>query len=201
MYFAERFASRGIKLEIPDLAAGDFENLTISSQLAVIDRLATGEPVSLIGSSMGGYLAALYASMHPEIQKVVLLAPAFYFPLRWPQQLGPERTAGWKESGFMEVFHYGEGRARRLNWALMEDARRYPAEPSFTQPALIFHGSADDVVPPEYSVAYAALHPNVILKVLDSDHQLTDAVQTIWAETEAFLAGCAVSPTLPGPAV
>ena len=31
---------------------------------------------------MGGYLAALYASRHPEIDRMVLLAPAFGFGTR-----------------------------------------------------------------------------------------------------------------------
>ncbi len=53
--FLRRFAERGVSLEIPDLAAGDFEHLTISGQLAVIETVARGEAVSLMGSSLGGY--------------------------------------------------------------------------------------------------------------------------------------------------
>ena len=74
-WFRRAFAERGIELEIPDLVEGGFENLTITGQLGVIERAAKGEPVSLIGSSMGGYLAALYASRHPEAARLVLLAP------------------------------------------------------------------------------------------------------------------------------
>jgi len=57
-FFRERFAQLGIGLDIPDLADGDFERLTITGQLGVIERASRGEPVTLIGSSMGGYLAA-----------------------------------------------------------------------------------------------------------------------------------------------
>jgi pimeloyl-ACP methyl ester carboxylesterase len=70
---------------------------------------------------------------------------------------------------------------------LIEDGRRYPAEPSFSQPALIFHGTADAVVPPAYSEAFAARHPNVRLYLIASDHQLTDATQFIWDEMKPFL--------------
>ena len=70
-FFRQRLEAAGGRVEIPDLAAGDFEHLTLTGQLAVIERAAGGEAVSLIGSSMGGYLAALYAQRHPETVRVV----------------------------------------------------------------------------------------------------------------------------------
>ena len=109
-FFFRQFSERGVTLEIPNLVEGDFEDLTITDQLGVLERLTKGEPVSLIGSSMGGYLAALYASRHPEAQKLALLAPAFQFVQRWPEEIGPYRAARWESTGRFEVFHYGEGR-------------------------------------------------------------------------------------------
>ena len=61
-FFRERFGSRGIEVLIPELDEGRFENLTLTGQLAVVQRTADGKRVSLIGSSLGGYLAALYAA-------------------------------------------------------------------------------------------------------------------------------------------
>lgn len=185
-WFRRAFAESGVDLEIPNLVEGDFEDLTISGQLAVIENVAKAEPVSIIGSSMGGYLAALYASHHPEVKSLVLLAPAFHFPQRWPDELGEERSAEWQRTGRLEVFHYGEGRPRHVGWQLIEDGRRYAAEPSFSQPALIFHGTGDTVVPPSYSEAFAAQRPNVKLHLIASDHQLTDATQFIWDEMKVF---------------
>ena len=186
-FFRSRFAAEGVVLEIPDLAAGGFENLTVSGQLKVVESAAAGEPVLLMGSSMGGYLAALYASFHANATKLVLLAPAFGFPRRWPEQLGREKTEAWRSSGYMEVFHYAENRPARVGWGLLEDAQRWPDEPSFSQPALIFHGTRDDVVASHCSEQFAARHPNVRLRLLDSDHQLSDSVETIWTETRQFL--------------
>jgi pimeloyl-ACP methyl ester carboxylesterase len=186
-WFRRCFAERGVTLEIPELIEGSFEDITITGQLGVIERTAKGEPVSLIGSSMGGYLAALYASRHPEVEKLVLLAPAFHFPQRWPEELGEEKAAEWRRTGRLEVFHYAEGRPRNVGWNLIEDGLRYDAEPSFGQPALIFHGVNDDVVPPAYSEAFAARHPNVRLRLLASDHQLTDVTQLIWDDIAPFL--------------
>ena len=186
-YFRARFAERGVELEIPNLVEGDFENLTISGQLAVIERTARDEPVVLMGSSMGGYLAALYASKHTEVTKLVLMAPAFHFPQRWPEELGPEKTRQWRETGRLEVYHYAENRPAYVGWGLIEDGLKYDPIPHFTQPALIFHGTEDSVVPPAYSEEYAAHHPNVSLRLLKSDHQLTDVTQVMWDETAAFL--------------
>jgi predicted esterase YcpF (UPF0227 family) len=83
-FFEERFRELGIGLEIPELAEGNFQNLTLSAQLKVVERVCGDSTVSLIGSSMGGYLAALYAARHAEVIKLVLLAPAFSFASRWP---------------------------------------------------------------------------------------------------------------------
>jgi pimeloyl-ACP methyl ester carboxylesterase len=154
--------------------------------MKVLERIAKNEPVCLSGSSMGGYLAALYASRHPETQKLVLLAPAFQFVQRWPEEIGEERAADWERTGRFEVFHYGEGQPRNIGWNLIADGRKYDAEPSFSQPALIFHGTKDIVVPSDYSVAFAARHPNVRLRLLASDHQLTDVTQMIWQEMVQF---------------
>jgi hypothetical protein len=89
----------------------------------------------------------------------------------------------------MDVFHYAENAQRRISWKLIEDARQWPDEPPFPQRALIFHGTRDDVVPARCSQVFAARQPGVILRLLDSDHQLTDSVDLIWKETEVFLFG------------
>jgi pimeloyl-ACP methyl ester carboxylesterase len=200
-YFRDRLQAAGARVDIPDLAEGDFEHLTISGQLAVVERAArraahseiqpggNAEPVALMGSSMGGYLAALYAARHPEIERLVLLAPAFGFAPRWPERLGADEVARWRRTGRMEVFHYGENRVRNITYALLEDAARYEDYPDFHQPALIFHGASDEVVPAGYSRQFAATHPNVILEVLDSGHELLNVVEYMAPKVERFLLG------------
>src|SRR5690349_12966289 len=78
-FFKEKLHSLGVELEIPQLEQGDFRNLTLSGQLRVVESALRGTPARILGSSMGGYLAALYAAAHPEVEKLVLLAPAFNF--------------------------------------------------------------------------------------------------------------------------
>ena len=186
-FFRERFAELGMGLETPDLAEGRFEQLTISGQLAVMERTAGGDAVSLIGSSMGGYLAALYAARHPEVEKLVLAAPAFGFLTRWPEALGQEKMDDWQRTGKLQVFHHSEGREAAVGYQLIEDARKFEDYPRFSQPVLIFHGMQDTVVPPGHSVTFSQLHPHTTLRLLESDHQLLNVLDDMWMETEKFL--------------
>ena len=186
-FFRQKFEEYGISIEVPELDCGDFEHLTITDQLEVIERVAGGRPVTLIGSSMGGYVAALYAARDPEVERLVLLAPAFGFGRRWPETLGRAEMERWRETGWKTVFHYGEGRERRLSYQLIEDALGYEDFPAVSQPTLILHGIRDDVVPAELSERFATLHPNVRLILLASGHELTDVTGSLWAETASFL--------------
>lgn len=181
------FAARGLTLEVPQLDEGDFERLTLSAQLTLIERIAQGEPVNILGSSMGGYLAALYAARHPEVQRVVLLAPAFRLAERWEARLGEAAMAEWRASGSMLVFHYGDQRERKLGPQLIDDAHRYEAFPEVRQPTLIFHGEHDDIVPIGDSFAFAATRPHVEVDALDSDHELGNVLEHLTGRTLAFL--------------
>jgi len=188
-YVGQYLRARGATVDIPDLAEGDFTHLTLTRQLAVIERAVRGEPVSLIGSSMGGYLAALYAARHPEITRLALMAPAFGFAHRWPERLGAECIAEWRRTGFMDVFHYSEGRNMPISSDLLEDGAQYEDFPAFTQEALIFHGAKDEVVPAAFSQEFADGHPNAHLEILDSGHELNDGLDYMSPRSSALLLG------------
>jgi hypothetical protein len=186
-FFAGKLRELGIPVEVPDLAQGRFEHLTISGQLNLIEKLARNEPVLLIGSSLGGYLAALHAARHSEVDRLILLAPAFGFHQLWLDELGPARFEEWKARGSTPVFHYGEQREVPLGFQFLEDARQFEPFPPFQQPALIFHGNLDTSVPVEQSLAFARAHRNARLVRLESGHELTDVLDSIWRECEGFV--------------
>lgn len=185
-FFRRRLEALGAEVCIPQLDAGDFANLTVTGQMQVIERAAAGQPVMLMGSSLGGYLAALYASRHPEVEKLVLLAPALNFPERFPLRFTRAEMDQWKRDGHKSFFHYGEKREVRLNYGIVEDAAKYPSFPEFTQPALILQGTQDNVVFPSIPQGFADTHPNVRLVLLESGHELTDVLEVLWNELGSF---------------
>ena len=172
---------------IPALDEGAFGQMTIGSQLRVIERSAGAGPVMLIGSSLGGYLAALYASRHPEVERLVLMAPAFGFLGRWTRSLGAEAMAAWRRDGSREIFHFGSGRTESLGWEFVEEAQAYEEEPRVQQPVLVWHGVHDDVVPVEASRAFARNNPQARLVEADSGHELTDVAAQISDDAVDFL--------------
>jgi pimeloyl-ACP methyl ester carboxylesterase len=186
-FFREKLASIGIALEVPALDQGDFEHLTITGQLDFITRLLNNEPVVLIGSSMGGYLAALYASQHPEVDRMVLLAPAFDFGARWAETFGADKVAEWRTLGHAEVYHYATKDMRRLSVDLLHDSSRHPGYPACTQPTLILHGINDNVVPLAASLMWARANRQVRMVPMKSGHELLDVLDTIWEMTAGFL--------------
>jgi len=187
-FFREKFAAAGVDVSIPLLDGGDFFNLTITSQLAIIEQETRGERVVLMGSSLGGYLAALYAAQHPhQVDRAILMAPAFCFARRWSSE-----SAGleeWKRAGVMELFHYGERRTREISYNLISDGLEYEDYPDVTQPVLILQGALDPVVPASLAQEFAKLHrENTQLRVYPkSGHELNDVVDAMWTEVSAFL--------------
>ncbi len=187
-FFRRRFLERGVNIEIPALDGGDFQHLTITGQLAVIDRTVGQTPAVLMGSSLGGYLAALYAARHSRlVEKLVLMAPAFEFPRRWKDRYSEAQTEDWRRCGSVPIYHYGYKEERLLSYGLIDDAQLYENECDFQQPALIFHGIYDDAVPIEVSEKFVASHPNATLQRFPSGHELNDVLEEMWDAVKAFL--------------
>ncbi len=185
-FFREKLAAMGVGLEIPPLDEGDFEHLTITRQLDLITRILDGDRVVLMGSSMGGYLAALYASRHAEVDRLVLLAPAFGFGERWDEVFGAEEVASWRARGHAEVFHYGAGGMRRLSADLLHDSAAHAGYPACTQPALVFHGVQDTVVPIAAAERWVGENSNARLVKMESGHELLDVLDEVWEKCAAF---------------
>lgn len=195
-FFAGKFAEAGVAFEAPQLDQGEFPNLTVSGQMLVVGeavsahraKLANGEPLVLMGSSLGGYLAALYAQRHPgAVDGLVLLAPAFGFLERWRARLSAQEIEQWKREGSIPIFHYGSKTEQRLGYQFLEDAEQYEAVPDFHQRALILHGTEDAVVPCQGSRDFALEHNRVRLELFRSGHELTDVLEDLWREVSGFL--------------
>jgi pimeloyl-ACP methyl ester carboxylesterase len=188
---AQRFAAIGAPLAVPDLTPGDdgFERSSPSSMLAVAEGLlaAAPPPHAIIGSSLGGYLAAVAASRDPSIERLVLMAPAFRLFERWERRLGPGDLETWRTRG-LETDHFASGRRRRLGWQFHEDARGWPAFPEVRVPTLCIAGRRDETVPFEDVEAFVARTPTARLVPVDDGHELVASLDVIFEEARAFLA-------------
>lgn len=188
-FFRERLARLGHVVRVPDLDEGDFQGLTITRQLGVVRReiARTQGDLALVGSSMGGYLAALAANEEPRIRRLVLMAPAIDMKARWTARYGADQLAHWKASGAAPVFHHAHGEERLIGYGLYEDLDRHDPAPAVRIPTLAFMGRQDQTVAPAAVERWAARNESVRLRWLDSGHELIDALETIWIESAAFL--------------
>lgn len=192
-FFRDRLAALGVEVATPDLDGGveGFRDLTITRSLGrvreAVDRLDRGQGVVAIGSSLGGYTAALAAARDERVRALVLLAPGFDMPGRWHDWLGPEEIARWRSSGERVVEHHGLGRPAVVGFGLYLDAHAHAPYPTVFCPSLVLHGVRDETVPVEASRRWVERTPGARLIELDSDHGLLDVKERLWAETVAFL--------------
>ncbi len=186
---AERFAAAGVPFERADLTPGEegFERSTPVTMLEEAQRqVALHRPRFLMGSSLGGYLAALVASRDPSVERVVLLAPAFRLRERWRARLSPEEERRWRSEGLL-VHHHATGRPRRIGWRFLEDAGTLPPYPAVGVPTLCLAGRRDDLVPLADVEEFVARTPTARLVVLEDGHELLASVERIFSEARAFL--------------
>ena len=188
-YFRSAFAELAIDLKIPDLNQGNFSQLTITRQIEQIlaQFPPSPTPVTLIGSSLGGLTATLIAEKSLQVQRLVLLAPAFEFLSHWLPQLGEAKLKQWQAEQQLMVYHYAEKRSLPLSYNFVIDAANYQDNQLLRPvPTLILHGRHDEVIPITVSRSYASSRPWVQLIELDSNHALAD-IMTQWQQIKSFI--------------
>ena len=185
-----RFAEIGEAFVRADLTPGEegFERSTPLTMLREVERLvALHRPRALLGSSLGGYLAALAASRGSAVERLVLLAPAFRLFERWRARLSPEEEARWRAEGLL-VEHHASGRLRRLGFAFLAEAARLPPFPEVRLPTLCLAGRKDELVPLSDVALFVERTPGARLVTLDDGHDLLASLDRIFEEARAFLA-------------
>jgi len=195
-YMQQKFEQLGLTLHIPDLNLTDFSTVTLSEQLDYLNRtyLNNNQPLVVIGSSLGGFLAVQLAAesllgQGSLVQKLVLFAPAFGFSQRIAKTLGEENIVKWQQDGSREFYHYGLKRNVNLHFQFFVDAQNYSEEKlTRSLPILIFHGLQDEVVPASLSEEFMKMRSQVTLKLLNDDHALGNDLDSIWQDTKQFLA-------------
>ena len=184
--FKNRFEDLKIPLHIPDLQQGDFENLTLTGQIELVQGIIDkkkDKKFGLIGSSMGGYLASLIAQTRESVQALFLMAPGFNFLNRWRKKLDISKTT----DELIPVFHYRYNKEVRLNTYLFRDAETWESLPLDRKiPTFIVHGLHDETIDIEESRNFVREKSFCSLKELDSDHGLLSCIDSIIEDSLGF---------------
>ncbi len=140
-------------------------------------------PAQLVGSSLGGLVAAWTAAIHPElVLGLTLLAPAFRFL--------PRLRARLTSDGLLALPH-GEAELH-FGPEVLEDFARHDEAEMATRvraPVLVVHGALDDTVPVDASEEWLARVPSVrteLWVIEDGDHRLNQEIGEILSRAAAF---------------
>ncbi|MFB5192855.1 alpha/beta hydrolase family protein [Alicyclobacillus fastidiosus] len=140
---------------------GNFEDMTASMEIrdakAIFEMVRNDErilpdQISLLGLSMGGYVAGIVAGeLKDAVNKLILLAPA--------GNLRDIVQAAAAENGVTDDVPYFDQGGNLVGRCLYDDVMQIDglerAKP-FPGPVLLVHGTADGVVPYQVSEAYRA---------------------------------------------
>jgi pimeloyl-ACP methyl ester carboxylesterase len=184
VFMGRALAQRGIPALRFDFSyvgesSGRFEDITYTGEvedLAAAYSLLQGRypgRTAILGSSMGGTVALLFAAIQPRVAALVTVAAPLH-PENFPKRiLTAEQLQQWRLQGF--TVHNG----RRLNVSLLTDLERINVPASvkkITCPVLIIHGDADDIVPvtEAHELNACLINSKRLFIVKGADHRFSD---------------------------
>ncbi len=147
--YPEKFARNTISQELKDLdtVINAFKNGHLLGR-DELSRNWNGE-IYLLGHSLGGGIAIVYASENKFVNKIAVWASVGKFDRYTERQ-----KSLWKKSGFIEFTHSRTGQLLQMNLSYLEDlennSERYNLTRAVTLlscPMLIVHGNLDLTVP------------------------------------------------------
>jgi pimeloyl-ACP methyl ester carboxylesterase len=161
-------------------STGSFENITYSAEVEDLQaafsfmRARYARKIGILGSSMGGTVALLFAARNSDIVAALVTLAAPVHPERFLSRLStPDELQQWRDRGF--TLYHGQ----RINVSLLNDLEKMNVPRAIKKincPVLILHGDRDDVVPVEEA---HELHHHLSgmskISILDgADHRISD---------------------------
>lgn len=149
---------------------------------ALVPSDAPSPGVTIVGNSLGGWIAWLMAQEHAHVERLILIAPAFNMMGVRASTISPEQRHDWHSGGWMPWDDDPLHREWPLSWKWVEESEAYWAS-SFDHlrrvRTTILHGTGDTVIPPDGSREFVNLllrhdpaYP-IDLRLLPGDHRLS----------------------------
>lgn len=172
-------------------SSGQFEEITYSAEVddvrAAFDFLQAypvGE-IGMIGSSMGGSVALLFASQEKRVAALATIAAPAHPERITDRLVSPEEVHNWRQKGVL-TYH-----GRRINISFLDDLQELnipDAAKNISCPTLLIHGDADETVPVEdaYELYAQLSSPKKICILEGADHRLSNPPDVARALNESL---------------
>jgi uncharacterized protein len=165
---------------------GRFIDYTLSDWItdarAVLALIKSGPPITIVGNSLGGWIAWLMAQEYSVVEKLILIAPAFNMMGLRAKSIDPERLHNWHMAGWMPWDDDPLHKEWPLSWKWVEESEaHWKASFDRLRPVktTILHGLQDTVILPsgsrEFVEQLLARNPTypVELDLIPGDHRLS----------------------------
>ena len=160
-------------------SSGKFEEITYSGEVEDLKAAFNFilryqvKKIGILGSSMGGAVALLFAAKEKKVTALVTIAAPAHPEKITGKILTQEGIKQWRQAGF--VTYHG----RRINVSLLDDLQKInvpEATKKISCPVLIIHGDADETVPVEeaYQLYTQLTSPKRICILKGADHRLSN---------------------------
>lgn len=169
---------------------GSFTDYTLSDWIAdarlVLEMLKDGPPVTIVGNSLGGWIAWLMARELAQVGRLILIAPAFNMMGVRARSISEERRHAWLTAGWMPWDDDEMHRDFPISWKWVEESEAC-WKTSFDRlrrvKTTILHGLQDTVILPQGSSRFVeqllVRDPSfpVELNLIPGDHRLSGPEQ------------------------
>jgi len=137
---------------------GTFTDYTLSDWIAdaraVLNLIENGPPITVVGNSLGGWIAWMMAQEYSTVEKLILIAPAFDGMGVRAREISADRRKRWHDTGWMPWDDDPVHKDWLLSWKWVEESEAYWLR-RFDEvrrvKTTILHGLQDQAIHPRMS--------------------------------------------------